>query len=47
MLPRELSPIINYPSFNALLMQAFEDSNKGNQAERRRKMLWVEEGRGE
>jgi len=32
---------------NASLMQAVKDSKGGNHVARQRKMLWVEEGRGE
>ena len=39
--------IINYPSFNTSLMQAVKGSNGGKHVARGRKLLWVEEGRGE
>jgi len=41
------SPIANDPSLNASLMNAVKDFNGGKHVARRRKMLWVEEGRGE
>ena len=40
------SPITNYPSLTASLMQAVKYSNMGKQVTRRQNMLWVEEGRG-
>jgi len=40
------SPITNYTSLTASLMQAVKGPNKRKHVARRRKMLWVEEGRG-
>ena len=49
--PRNLklspSPIANYPPPSVSLMQAVKVFNCGKHVARRRKMLWVEEGRGE
>jgi len=42
----EPQPIANYPSLMGSLMQAVKGPNKGKHVARRRKMLWVDEGRG-
>ena len=45
--PRLITNYPSGPSLDASLMQAVKDSKGGNHVARQRKMLWVEEGRGE
>ena len=40
-------PTTDYPYLITSLMQSIEDSNGGKHSASQRKMLWVEEGRGE
>ena len=49
--PRNLKPnprpIPNYPSLDALLMEAANDFSERMHVPSRRKVMWVEKGRGE
>ena len=44
---RNPSAIAKYPSLSTSLMLTVKGSNRGKHVSHRRKLLWVEEGRGE